>query len=595
MEDPSKIERDAAGKVVIRTPYRGQALISQGLLNQGSAFTSADRQAFGLEGLLPAVVTTLEQQVERAYRSVCRKDDPLERYIGLAALQDRNEVLFYRLLLEHVDEFMPIVYTPTVGDACREYSAIFRRGRGLWITPDDQGRIDEVLGNAPRHDIKLVVVTDNERILGLGDQGAGGIGIPIGKLSLYTMAAGIHPAHTLPISLDVGTDNEELLNNPLYIGYRKPRLRGERYQELVAEFVQAVKTRFPSTLLQWEDFKKANAFGLLERYKKELPSFNDDIQGTAGVALAGVLAACRGMGRPLEKQRVVTLGAGAAGVGIARQLRDAFARAGLEGDALTEAICLMDSRGALVDGREVGDAHKREFVWPAALAKKNGLPADGAVDLLGVVSALKPTVLIGTSGEPGHFSEAVVREMAKHHDQIAVFPFSNPTSKSEGRPADIIPWSDGKAWVATGSPFEPVQHGGRTIRIGQGNNVYIFPGVGLGLPGGAGPRGDRLDVHRRRPGARRQRLRRGPLVRLALSAAQRATSRHGPDRRSRRTRGARLGGRPEPERRQDPEDRRPRDVGARVPEARADLSYSTLRSRYQRAASASDCESGRGR
>ncbi len=481
MHDPSRILRDARGKVTIETPYRGQALIAQGLLNKGSAFTEEERETLGVRGLVPAVVTRIENQVHRAYASVTRKSDPLEQYIGLAALQDRNEVLFYRVLLDHVDEFMPVVYTPTVGEACRQYSAIFRRGRGLWITPKHRGRIYEVLGNASYGDVRLIVVTDNERILGLGDQGAGGIGIPIGKLALYTMAAGIHPVHTLPISLDVGTDNTALLDDPQYIGWREKRLRGAPYYELVDEFVEAVKRRFPKALLQWEDFKKANAFTLLDRYREVLPSFNDAIQGTAGVALAGVFAACRAMGKPLEQQRIVTLGAGAAGVGIARQLRAAFARAGLEGHALTQAICLLDSQGALVEGREIDDEHKRPFVWPAELAKQCGLPADGRTDLLGAVTALRPTVLIGTSGEPGHFSEAVIREMAKHHPQIAVFPFSNPTSQSEGRPEDIIPWSDGKAWVATGSPFAPVKYGDRTIRIGQGNNVYVFPGVGLGV------------------------------------------------------------------------------------------------------------------
>jgi len=344
----------------------------------------------------------MDAQRRRVYENIARKTDPLEKYIGLAALQDRNEHLFYRVLSDHIEEFTPIVYTPTVGRACQEFSRIFRRARGLWITPAHRGRIYEVLGSAPCADVRLIVVTDNERILGLGDQGAGGMGIPVGKLALYTAAAGIPPWQTLPISLDVGTDNQALLEDDLYLGWRFPRLRGAEYDSLVEEFVQAVKRRFPKALLQWEDFKKANAFRLLDRYRKVITCFNDDIQGTAAVGVAGLLAGVRltGVrltGAPLTAQRVVILGAGAAGVGIARLMRDALRRAGLAGEDLIRAIANLDSRGLVVDDQPVEDEHKRHFAWPAALAEKHGLGRGQPRDLLAVVRAIKPTMLIGTS------------------------------------------------------------------------------------------------------------------------------------------------------------------------------------------------------
>jgi len=468
------------GTLRVKTSRRGQDLLGDGLLNKGTAFTPHERRALGLEGLLPESVSTLEEQVARAHGNIERKSDPLEKYIGMIALQDRSEVLFYRVLLDHVVEMMPIVYTPTVGAACVAFSRIFRKGRGLWITPGQAGRIDDLLDNGDSGDVRLIVVTDGERILGLGDQGAGGMGIPIGKLSLYTMAAGIHPRHCLPICLDVGTDNRELLEDPLYVGLRRPRLRGREYAEFVETFVQAVKRRFPDALLQWEDFKKTNAIDLLARYRKTLPSFNDDIQGTAAVGLAAVLAAGRVTATPIEGQRVVILGAGAAGIGIAHQIRDALARAGLAGADLTAAVAVLDSRGMLVDSREIRDAFKRPFAWPAELARSKGLDTAGPCALLDVVRALHPTVLIGTSGQPGAFSEESVRAMAAGHERPAIFPFSNPTSKSEATPADLLRWTAGRALVATGSPFDPVTVEGRSIRIGQGNNVYVFPGVGLG-------------------------------------------------------------------------------------------------------------------
>jgi malic enzyme len=470
----------ADGRVRAHVPYRGRDLLNQSLVNKSTAFGAEERRAFGIEGLLPHGVTTIHQQVLRAYGSICRKPDPLERYIGMAALQDRNETLFYRVLLEHVEELMPIVYTPTVGEACQDYSHIFRRGRGLWITPAERGRIAEVLANAQTDDVRLIVVTDNERILGLGDQGAGGIGIPIGKLALYTMAAGIHPAHTLPISLDVGTDNADLLGDDLYIGWRHPRLRGPEYASLVEEFVQAVKQRFPRALLQWEDFKKANAFTLLDRYREALPSFNDDIQGTAAVALAGVIAACRAKKNELAAQRIVILGAGAAGIGIARQLRDALSRAGVSEGELRSRIALVDSQGLLVDSRAAREPYKQEFAWTDAMAAAAGITPESQNDLEVMVRKLRPTVLIGTSGQPGVFDEKVVRAMVEHCPRPVIFPLSNPTSKSEARPVDLLAWTDGKALIATGSPFDPVERAGTTHCIAQGNNVWVFPGVGLG-------------------------------------------------------------------------------------------------------------------
>ncbi|MFQ5655454.1 MAG: oxaloacetate-decarboxylating malate dehydrogenase, partial [Planctomycetota bacterium] len=357
----------------VEVPLRGHALLSHPMYNKGTAFTLQERKAFGLEGLLPPGVNSIEEQSRRTAASMLRKEDPLERYIGLAALQDRNEHLFYRVLLDHLEEFLPIVYTPTVGLACQNFSHIFRRARGLWITPDDQGRIRELLANAAGDDVRLIVATDNERILGLGDQGAGGMGIPVGKLALYTVAAGIHPAQALPVSLDVGTDNRELLEDPLYLGWRQRRLRGERYAQVMDEFVRGVMSCFPRALLQWEDFKKQNALSLLDRYRHTLPSFNDDIQGTAAVAVACIFSALRVTGIPMAAQRVVIAGAGAAGIGIARQIRESMRREGLEGDDLTRAVAVTDRKGLLVEGRELTEDYKREFAWPASLVERCGL------------------------------------------------------------------------------------------------------------------------------------------------------------------------------------------------------------------------------
>jgi malic enzyme len=459
--------------------YRGARLLHHPLHNKSTAFTPAEREAFGLEGLLPDAVSTMEQQVRRAYGNIARKTDDLEKYIGLAALQDRNEHLFYRVLGDHLAELLPIVYTPTVGRACQEYSRIFRRARGLWITPRHRGRIEQVLGNAPSRRVRLIVATDGERILGVGDQGAGGMGIPVGKLALYTAAAGIHPGQTLPVCLDVGTDNAALLEDELYLGYARPRLRGEEYDALVEEFAHAVKRRFPGALLQWEDFKQANAFRILERYRGLLPSFNDDVQGTGAMVVAGVMAASRVTGLPLARQRALVLGGGAAGVGVALMLRAAFARAGLSGSELTRAVAVIDLPGLILDEGDATPGFRRGIAWPAELAAAAGIPP-GPIELVSAVRALRPTVLVGATGAPGSFTEAAVREMGAHVERPMILPLSNPTSYSEARPADLLGWTEGRALVATGSPFAPVPQGGRTVRIAQANNAFVFPGLGLG-------------------------------------------------------------------------------------------------------------------
>ncbi len=473
------VQRRVGDGIQVEVPHRGLALLRHPLYNKGTAFTHQERTAFGLDGLLPAAVSSLDQQARRMYGNIVRKEDPLEQYIGLAALQERNETLFYRLLLDHLEEFLPIVYTPTVGQACQEFSHIFRRGRGLWITPGDRGRVERVLESAPFEDVRLIVVTDNERILGLGDQGAGGMGIPIGKLALYTAVAGIHPSQTLPVSLDVGTDNAALLEDELYLGWRQPRLRGEPYYSLVDEFVRAVKSRFPHALLQWEDFTRANAFRLLETYRHALPSFNDDIQGTAAMALAVILSAERIRGTPLAEERVVILGAGGAGIGIAQLLRDALSGAGVEGEDLFSAIAVVDRQGLLVDDMPLSDAHQRELAWPSALAVRAGLSRTSGRDLEQVVRAVRPTVLIAATGQAGAITTGAVRAMAAQVERPVILPLSNPTANSEAVPEDVLRWSQGRALIATGSPFRAVDLDGRRRSIAQANNAFVFPAIGL--------------------------------------------------------------------------------------------------------------------
>jgi malic enzyme len=478
--DKFDLVRTDTGGYQLRIPKKASTLLRYPLYNKGTGFTAAERSRFGLEGLLPAQINDIETQADRVYRSIMFNKDPVGRHIDLAALQDRNEHLFYKVLQLHLEELMPIVYTPTVGKASEYFSRVFRRARGIWITPDHVGRIEKILRqSAPFSDVQLMVVTDNESILGIGDQGAGGMAISVGKLSLYCAGAGIHPARTLPISLDVGTDNQSLLDDPLYLGWREPRLRGEQYLALVDEFVSAAKKIFPKIVIQWEDLRKDNALKILKRYQKQVPSFNDDIQGTGAVAYACIHAANRITGHDITDSRVLVYGAGAAGYGIAKKILGGLHFHGLRGDALRRSVLAMDSAGILGDDRSYTD-YKKELSWPVQWISELGIADNQHSNLASVVAAFKPTVLIGTSGQAGSFDEPVIRAMAAGVERPVVLPMSNPTSISEAIPEDVLRWTDGKALVATGSPFDDVSIDGRIQPIGQANNVYIFPGLGLG-------------------------------------------------------------------------------------------------------------------
>lgn len=469
------------GEEVIETSLFGNALLANPYLNKGSAFPEDERREFGLEGLLPQRVNSVENQLERTYANFSAKESPIEKNIFLAGLHDRNETLFYRLVLNHIAEMLPIIYTPTVGEACRRYSHVFRRARGLYLSYPQKDRMRELLRNVPYDDISVIVVTDGERILGLGDLGVGGMGIPVGKLAIYTLGAGIHPRQTLPVLLDVGTNNAELLNDPLYLGWQHERLRGAEYDGFIDLFIRSVRERWPKALVQWEDFAKANAWRLLERYRNEILSFNDDIQGTASVTLAGILRALKIEGRDLSKERIVYAGAGSAATGTARLIALELSGRGVSAETAKAGEWLVDSVGLVHMGRNDLSSEKKLFAQTVERAKSLGMDLSKPVDLAEVIRKVKPTVLIGASGQPGTFSESIVKEMSRHAEKPIIFPLSNPTSKAEAEPEEIFRWTGGKAWVATGSPFGPVSVNGRMIRIGQCNNAFIFPGVGLGI------------------------------------------------------------------------------------------------------------------
>jgi len=465
---------------MIETALSGYELLNDPLLNKGTAFTDAERDMFELHGLLPPYVTTLDLQVGRRLDALRPAASDLLKYIFLRGLQDTNETLFYALLTRNIEELMPLVYTPTVGLGCQQFSRIFRKPRGLFLSFPLRDRIAGILAN-PRFDgVEAIVVSDGERILGLGDQGAGGMGIPIGKLALYTACAGLHPATTLPILLDVGTDNHELLDDPLYIGWRHERVRDAEYDEFVAAFVDAVRTRWPHVLLHWEDFAIGNANRLLAKYRDQLCSFNDDIQGTAAIAVGTILSAINVTGLPLSGQRVAVLGAGSAGTGICALLLRAMIEGGLSEQEARSRFYLVDRDGLLVEGMKGLQPFQAPFVQNRERLAAWKLPSSGPIGLADVVANAHPTVLIGTSGQAHAFSETAVRAMAANTPRPVIFPLSNPTERSEATPADLLAWTDGRAVIGTGSPFPPVQRNGRPFRIDQTNNAYVYPGVGLG-------------------------------------------------------------------------------------------------------------------
>lgn len=468
------------GEEYLAVDADGPSLLLDPLTNKGTAFSLPERRALHLEGLVPPARCTMEQQLDRAYENFLNKRSDLERYIHLASLQDRNETLFFRLVHEHIDEMMPIVYTPTVGEACQKFSHIYRRARGLFITYEQRDRIEHILRNHARPPA-IIVVTDGERILGLGDQGAGGMGIPIGKLALYTVCAGVPPGLTLPIMLDPGTDNEDRLNDPLYLGARHPRVRGELYQEFVDRFVDAVTTVYPDAVLQWEDFLKGNAITQLQRFRDRLCTFNDDIQGTAAIVVAGIYAAMRSTAQSILNQRIVLAGAGASAQGIAGLLVAALEDAGLSRAEARQRICTVDSRGLVTSDRPGLEDFKAHYALRPERVAGYKCSDPSRITLEETIFNFKPSILLGVSGTPGLFTERVVNAMALINARPIVFPLSNPTSKSECTAEDAVRWSSGRAIVATGSPFAPVTHRGRTFRIGQCNNAFIFPGVGLGL------------------------------------------------------------------------------------------------------------------
>ena len=473
-------ESAETGERFLSVSMRGEQLLKTPLLNKGTSFTREERDTLGLYGLLPYHVSTIEEQLVRVRDQFDQKESDIQKNIYLNGLQDRNETLFYRFIIEHLEDLVPIIYTPTVAQACKHWSKMFRRARGIFITPRDRGRMAEALSSRPKADRPVIVVTDNERILGIGDQGAGGMGIPIGKLALYAAAAGIHPSRLIPISLDVGTNNQALLDEPMYLGYRERRIRGEEYDSFIEEFVDAVKDVHPDGLLQWEDFANRTSFANLEKYRNDILSFNDDIQGTAAMAVAGILSATRHIGGRIRDHKVVIVGAGSAGIGIRRLIAAAMAEDGATKADIDARMFVLDSRGLVVEGRPDTAGAKSQVAATAAVVRDWQI-SDDLIGLEDVVRNVRLTVLIGVSGVAGIFTQQVLSLMAQHTERPIIMPLSNPTSHSEVTPADALTWTDGRAIVATGSPFPPVLHGeDHRHYVGQANNVFIFPGIGLG-------------------------------------------------------------------------------------------------------------------
>ena len=480
MPAPMQNQANRQANYPVETALSGYELLNNPLLNKGTAFTDAERDAFDLHGLLPPHVAELDYQVKRRLAAFYGLGSDLQRYVFLRGLQDTNETLFYALLTRNIEDMMPVVYTPTVGLGCQLFSHLFRKPRGLFLSIPHQDLIPRILSH-PRYDrIEAIVVSDGERILGLGDQGAGGMGIPIGKLSLYTACAGLHPGTTLPVLLDVGTDNSDHLRDPLYIGWQHERVRGPAYDELVSIFVEAVRKRWPHVLLHWEDFAIGNANRLLARYREQLCTFNDDIQGTAAIAVGTLLCAINVTGLPLSDQRIAVLGAGSAGTGICALLHRAMVEAGLSEQRARECFYLVDRPGLLLAGMAGLAPFQAPFAQDRGRVDGWPLKAPGHIDLEDVVANAHPTVLIGTSGQAGAFTEPVVRAMAKNVKRPVIFPLSNPTERSEAVPANLDAWTEGRAVIATGSPFPPLKRGGKDFRTDQNNNAYVYPGIGLG-------------------------------------------------------------------------------------------------------------------
>lgn len=463
----------------VEVPFKGLFLAEHPIYNKGTAFPADERENLDLQGVFPDTVSNLDLQKKRTYESFCMKHNDLEKYIYMLSLQDRNETLYYALILDHLTEMLPIIYTPTVGQACQQFSHIFRRPRGLYVTANNIQNVDKVLSNASFSNVSLIVVTDGERILGLGDQGAGGMGIPIGKVSLYVAGAGLHPAYCLPFLIDVGTNNEKLLQDPLYIGIRKKRLTGDAYDEIIEHFVNAIRRRFPNALLQWEDFGKNNAFRLLDRYRERICSFNDDIQGTGSISMGVFLSAMKIKKEKLGKQRFVLFGQGQAGVGIARQILTGIMEEGLSENEARECIFGVDKDGLLVEGMKVSEEQK-PWIKDRAMVESWQLSDPNKINLIDTVRNAKATVLIGVTGQTGAFTEDVLAQVAKNCQLPLIMPLSNPTAKAECTPEFAYQVTKGNCLVATGSPFKPVMVKGKERTISQCNNLYIFPGVGLG-------------------------------------------------------------------------------------------------------------------